>query len=121
MTEKINAFERLMRSSQSDDIQGSNDNNFQIDDPDPETTEYINEQYEESLMTTKEVEEDHTTNQRLIYSLNFFNKISNNQSMCNTCKKVLKSPSSTTTTLVRHLKIHTKKYSEYQACNEKKK
>jgi len=41
--------------------------------------------------------------------------------MCNTCQKVLKSPSSTTTTLVRHLKIHTKKYSEYQACNEKKK
>lgn len=41
--------------------------------------------------------------------------------MCNTCKKVLKSPSSTTTTLVRHLKIHTKKYSEYQACNEEKK
>lgn len=40
--------------------------------------------------------------------------------MCNTCQKVLKSPSSTTTTLVRHLKIHTKKYSEYQACNEKK-
>lgn len=56
----------------------------------------------------------------MIYSLNFFNKISNNQSICNTCKKVLKSPSSTTTTLIRHLKIHTKKYSEYQAYNEKK-
>jgi len=124
MAERINAFERLMRSSQSNDVQGSNDNNFQIDDPsddpDPETTEFINEQHEECLMTTEEVEEDHTTNQRLIYSLNFFNKISNNQSICNTCKKVLKSPSSTTTTQVRHLKIHTKKYSEYQACNEKK-
>ncbi|XP_060879313.1 zinc finger BED domain-containing protein 4-like [Metopolophium dirhodum] len=114
MAERINAFEWLMRSSQSDDIQGSNDNNFQIGDPDPETTEFINEQHEESLMTTEEIEEDHTTNQRLIYSLNFFNKINNNQSMCNTCKKVLKKPSSTTTTLVRHLRIQTKKYSEYQ-------
>jgi len=68
MAERINAFERLMRSSQSNDVQGSNDNNFQIDDPDPETTEFINGQHEESLMTTEEVEEDHKTNQRLIYS-----------------------------------------------------
>jgi len=43
MAERINAFEQLMRSSQSNDVQGSNDNNFQIDDPDPETTEFIND------------------------------------------------------------------------------
>jgi len=104
-----------MKSTQSDVIQESN-NNFQNDDPDPETTEFINK---ESPMTTEEVEEDQATNQRLIYNLNFFNKISNDQSMCYTCKKVLKSPSSTTT-LVRHVKIHTKKYSEHQAYNEKK-
>lgn len=40
--------------------------------------------------------------------------------MCNTCKKVLKSPSSTTTTLVRHLKTHVKQYSEYQSYSKKK-
>jgi len=43
MAERINAFEWLMKSSRSDDIQGSNDNNFQIDDHDPETTEFIYE------------------------------------------------------------------------------
>lgn len=78
MADRIHAFERLMRSSQSNDVQGSNDNNFQIDDPNQETTEFINEHvynehiyniiHEESLMTTEEVEEDHTTNQRSIYS-----------------------------------------------------
>lgn len=39
--------------------------------------------------------------------------------MCNTCKNVFKSLSSTTTTLV-HLKTHVKQYSEYQSYSKKK-
>lgn len=50
MAKRINAFERLMRSSRSDDIQNNNDDIVDIDYPVPETTEFINEQ--ESLIVT---------------------------------------------------------------------
>jgi len=73
MAKRINAFERLMRSTRSDDIQNNNDDIVDIDYPVPETTEFINEQCEESLIVTG-VEVDQS-NQRLIY--NYFSKIKN--------------------------------------------
>jgi hypothetical protein len=42
MPKRINAFERLIGSTQSHDIQLSCNNNFDIDDPEQEKTEIIN-------------------------------------------------------------------------------
>lgn len=108
-----NAFDQLMKSSKI------------IVEDDPEIMTLQTEQEESSTvmnnLITEEIENPTLLlkNQRIIYK--FFNKVNDTQSMCITCKKVLISPSSTTTTLKRHLKTHTKPYLKYETYVEQKK
>ena len=119
MAKRTNVFERLMRSSRM--LENEN-----VDDPEPMSLRIKQEEATTSnTLITEEVSEEVENptlvlqHHRVIY--NFFNKLSDSQSICDTCKKVLKCPSSTITTLVRHLKTHTKQYLKYQTYIEEKK
>lgn len=109
---KTNAFDQLMTSKKILESES-------VDNP-----ETILSTHEESHLLivppTSQTIENVTPEQssmRIIYK--FFTKKNSTESMCNTCKKVYKTPSSTTTTLIRHLKSHPTKYSTY--FEEKKK
>jgi len=104
MTNKPNAFDYLMKTRAST----SNTDSEDIDNPDDRSI--ISHGQEEGT--------PHYFQQNLLY--NFFIKVSPDTSKCVTCNKILQTPKSTTTTLKRHLKTHSKQFLMYQKSLEEK-
>jgi hypothetical protein len=104
ITNKPNVFDYLMKTRAST----SNTNSEDIDNPD-----------DRSIITHRQEEgTQHYFQQNLLY--NFFIKVSPDTSRCVTCNKILQTPKSTTTTLKRHLKTHSKQFLMYQKSLEEK-
>lgn len=115
MTNIPNAFDRLMKAHNS--TSKADENSKEVDNPDQINLE-VESQAESSPIISQSQEGISNFQQNLFY--NFFVKVSTDLSKCITCYKVLKTPSSTTTTLKRHLKTHLTVFLKYQTSVKEK-